>query len=96
MKTISKFSVTGRAGKLDVPEGWKPVYVDYDGDGCLCIWAKVNTNKETVRIYYEVIETDSELVYHSENAMKYVGTAIEPSGFVWHVYVSKKTPKPKP
>jgi len=80
MKTIFKYKVF-KGTMLRLPLGYKVVHVDFQ-DGEMTLWVEQNTDNTKYDVYFEVFGTGWEI----PGDMRYVGTAISLSGFVWHVY----------
>ena len=85
MKTVHKFPLVATVGKVKAPADWLVKHVGYDADGKLCIWAEVYVGAPLVDQSYQVLGTGQHI---DDPQMKHAGTAIEPDGHVWHVYLA--------
>ena len=69
-------------GDIQLPEGAEILTIQYQ-NGCLYLWAKVDTTKSLVNRHIEVFRTGYEIL--EDMKYKYI-TTIQYSGYVWHYF----------
>jgi hypothetical protein len=94
VKTIWKFQLTeGILQKIPLPRGAEilhvgrqPLYPDLPGDGFgqLMLWAMVDSLAVVDEVRIWVVATGESLPEDFD--WSYLGTALMPSGLVWHVF----------
>lgn len=94
MKVIYKYRLpdeTGK-GKIALPQDNKPLYIGYDGEDKLCLWAEVD-NKSDLKVYHVYIlgtGWDLDRMYNGYSILDlphYIGTTKDKFGQMWHVYM---------
>ena len=86
METIYKYrlAITDKQ-RLNLPLGFKVLYVGLDPAGAPCVWIEVDTDQETKRgKNFYVVGTGNPI---PDGANQYVGSFVQAPLFVWHVYI---------
>lgn len=78
--TIYKFPM---APKIAMPEGAEILHVGAQGSEAM-IWAKVDLSRPMITREFSIYGTGFEI--KSEDNLKHLGTAVLPSGLVWHIF----------
>lgn len=68
---------------VQTPRFARPLHVDADGSGYLCVWMEVDPDEPLVRRVFHVRGTGHGL---TGKEGWHIGSAVMPSGIAWHVY----------
>jgi hypothetical protein len=91
-KQIWKFQLNATASQIvRMPAAASIVLVAADAAGVLCIWARCETEAPPEHRMFEVIATgaeepDPDRGGRLRRAPSYIGSAVMPDGYVWHVF----------
>lgn len=70
--------------QVEMPNGAELLSVA-NQDGCLCLWAKVDADKQVETRFIEIIGTGNPIAQDMGVDRKFIGTVLM-SPFVWHVF----------
>ena len=80
-----------KGGIIDMPAGAKLIHVGADNNGRLRLWAMADPSEPTARRGVAVVDDDGNAFkldqpFNHAPLAAYVGTAVLPTGFVYHVF----------
>lgn len=82
-RTVYKFPVNTRGGKVSIPGCREVVLFGTDGRGLMCVWAEVNASDPNPKtIEFRVVGTGRPVHLDWDHRLSYVAA----DGFVWHLY----------
>jgi hypothetical protein len=92
MKTIHKYPLeTTDSQEISMSKGHKPLYVGFDGNYQLCLWAMIDDNAKKTKCTIYVVGTGNPL---PDAEMDYIGSVKDDITtshftFIWHIFIGK-------
>ena len=85
MRAVYKYPITLGRTTIEAPGLFEPLHVGMQRE-CLVLWAMVEPDLPTKKHRIQVYGTG----WPIDEAHTYIGTCIESSAFVWHVFYQKE------